>query len=103
MNLDPTLVEPQREKTCLFHNADNKDVDPPVHLCSLISAFAIHCLGSYIPVVAIFKIPRPYLNVIAEQVGLSPTWSHTPKAGFIMMWLNCFFFRWPWQWQRNPM
>ena len=38
--------------------ANNKGADQPAHLCSLISAFLVCCLGSIIPVVSISKISR---------------------------------------------
>ena len=36
--------------------ANNKGADQPAHLCSLISAFVIHCLDSIISVISICKI-----------------------------------------------
>ena len=68
--------------------ANNKDADQPAHLQSLISAFVIRCLDSIVPVVAISEILR-LLASIAEQAGLSLTWSQTPKTGFLVSLLSC--------------
>ena len=38
---------------------NNKGADQTAHLCSLISAFAVHCLNSIIPLLAITEISRP--------------------------------------------
>ena len=38
--------------------ANNKDVDQPAHLCSLISGSVVCCLDSIIPEVDVYKIPR---------------------------------------------
>ena len=40
--------EPHHEKTCFMPYANNKDADQPVHPCSLISTFVVHCLDSII-------------------------------------------------------
>ena len=56
---------------------NNKGADQPVHPCSLISAFVVCCLDSIISILAISKILRPWLVSIAEQAGLSLTWSQT--------------------------
>ena len=69
--------------------ANNKDADQPAHPCCLISAFVVHCLDSIIiHTLAKSKISRPKLVSVAEQVGLSRTWSQTPKTGFLVMWLK---------------
>ena len=64
--------------------ANNKGADQPAHLRSLISAFVVRCLASIIPVVAKSKISRLYLVPVAEQAGLSLTWSQTQKTGFLV-------------------
>ena len=64
--------------------ANNKGVDQPVHLCSLISTFVVHCLHSIIPLVSITKISSFYLASVAAQAGLCLTWSQTPKTGFLV-------------------
>ena len=46
--LSVPLYEPCHEKTCLMPYANNKDVDQPAHLRSLINAFVVHCLDSII-------------------------------------------------------
>ena len=43
-----------------------------------------HCLDSVIPLLAIAKISSFYLVTVAEQVGLSLTWSQTPKTDFLV-------------------
>ena len=44
------------EKTCLRGFANNKGADQPVHPSSLISAFDIHLLGSFISRLAMSEI-----------------------------------------------
>ena len=51
--------------------ANNKSTDQPVHPCSLISAFVVHCLDSIFPLVSISKISSLYLAPVAVQAGLS--------------------------------
>ena len=48
--------------------------DKPVHLCSLIRAFAIHILESIISIFYVY---------VAEQAGLSLAFSETLKRGFV--------------------
>ena len=67
-----------------FAVCEQQSADQPAHLCSLISAFVVHCLDSIIPLLAIAEISRPMLVSSAEQAGLSLTWSQTPKTGFLM-------------------
>ena len=50
-------------------------------------AFVVRCLNSRIPLLAIAEISRLQLVSVAEQVGLSLSWSQTPKTGFHVMWL----------------
>ena len=65
---------------CLNPYANNKGADQPAHPCSLISTFVVRCLDSMKCILALSKVSR--LVPIAEQAGLSLTWSQTPKAGF---------------------
>ena len=68
--------------------ANNKGGDQPAHSRSLISTFVVHCLiNSIISILAISKISRSWLVPVAEQAGLSRTWSQTPKTGFLVTWL----------------
>ena len=60
--------------------AINRDADPPAHPCSLISVVIICCLDSTIH--AKSTISRLYLVSIAEQAGLSLTWSQTLEDRF---------------------
>ena len=66
--------------------ANNKGADQPVHPRSLISAFVVRCLDtcSIIPLVSISEISSLYLASVAEQAGLSFTWSKSPKTGFLV-------------------
>ena len=64
--------------------ANNKGVDQPAYLHSLISAFVVRCQDSIIPLRAISKNSRLYLASQAEQPGLSLCWSETPKTGFLV-------------------
>ena len=61
---------------------NDKGADQPAHPCSLISAFVVRCLDSIIFLVSIFAISRLSLASVAEQVGLSFTWSKTPEDRF---------------------
>ena len=63
---------------------NNKGADQPAHLCSLISAFVIRLLGSFISRLATSKILISYLVTVAEQAGLNITLSETLKTGFLM-------------------
>ena len=53
--------------------------------CSLNSAFVVHCLDRIIPK---SKISRHQLVSVAEEAGLSPTWSQPLKTGFLVKGLN---------------
>ena len=64
--------------------ANNKGTDQPAHPRSLISAFVLRCLDSIIPVLAKAEISRLSLVSVAEQAGLSLTWSHTSKDRFLV-------------------
>ena len=68
--------------------ANNKGADQPAHPRSLISAFIVHCLDSIISLLAIAKISRLNVVSVAEQAGLSLTWSQPPKTGFLVTWLD---------------
>ena len=69
--------------------ANNKGADQSAHPHSLISAFLVHCLDSIIPLLVIAKIARLQLVSVAEQAGLSLTWSQTPKTGFLVTRFIC--------------
>ena len=64
--------------------ANSKGADQPAHLHSLISAFVFHCLDSIIPTLSKSVISSLYLVSLAEQPGLSPTWSEIPKTDFLV-------------------
>ena len=55
--------------------ANNKGTDQPAHPRSLISAFIVRCLDSIISQVSIVIIACLCLASVAEQAGLSRTWS----------------------------
>ena len=55
--------------------ANNKGADQPAHPHSLISTFVVRCLDSIMALVSISEISRFELVVVAEQTGLSHTWS----------------------------
>ena len=44
--------------------------------------------SSIIPLISISEISSLYLSSVAEQAGLSLSWSKTPKTGFLVTWLN---------------
>ena len=66
---------------------NNKGADQPAHPHSLISTFVVRYLDSIISLVSISEISSLYLASVAEQAGLSVTWSQTPKRGFLVTWL----------------
>ena len=70
---------------------DNKGADQPAHPHSLISTFVVRCLNSIIPLVSISQISSLYLAFVAAQASLSLTWLETPRTGFLVAWLICFF------------
>ena len=76
------LYEAGHEKMCLMSYANNKGADQPAHLDSLISAFVVRCLDSVMSLVSVTKISNLRLASVAEQAGLSLTWSETPKDTF---------------------
>ena len=78
------------EENLFIPYANNKGADQPAHPRSLISIFIVRCLASIIPVITMYKISRLKLASVAEQAGLSLTWSQTPKTGFLVTWLKLF-------------
>ena len=68
--------------------ANNIGADQSAHPRSLISAFVVCCLDSIIPVFDKAEISRPKLVSVAEEAGLSFTWSQIPKTGFLVTWLT---------------
>ena len=67
-------------KTCFCHIRTTK---------AQISAFVVGCLDSMIPLVSISEISSLYLDSVAEQAGLSLTWSKPQKTGFLVTRLIC--------------
>ena len=76
------VYEPSHEKTCLMSYANNKGADQPAHPRSLISAFIVRCLDSVMSLVSVIYISNLMLASVAEQAGLSLTWSETPEDTF---------------------
>ena len=62
--------------------ANNKAADQPAHLRRLISAFVARCLDSIMSLVSVTKISNLKLASVAEQAGLSLTWSETSEDTF---------------------
>ena len=62
--------------------ANNKGADQPAHPRSLISAFVVRCLDTVMSLVSLTKISSLLLAFVAEQAGLSLTWSETPEDTF---------------------
>ena len=60
---------------------NNKGSDHNVHPHSLVSN-CFHCFDSIIPIVAKPKDSSLSLVSVAEQAGLSLTWSHTTEDRF---------------------
>ena len=67
--------------------ANNKGTDQPGHPRSLISTFVVCCLDRIIAMVSKSKVWGLKLVSVAEEAGLSYTWSQTLKTGFFMTWL----------------
>ena len=67
---------------CFMSYANNKGADQPAHPRSLISAFVVRCLDSVMSLVSVTKISNLMLASVAEQAGLSLTWSETPEDTF---------------------
>ena len=63
--------------------ANNTGADQPVHPRSLISAFVIRFLESITSRLATSEISLFLLVSVAEETGLSPALSETPKTGFV--------------------
>ena len=55
-SLELVIFGPRHEKTCLCYMGKTK---AQISLCSMISAFVVHCLDSIIPLLAIAEISRP--------------------------------------------
>ena len=62
--------------------ASNKGADQPAHLRSLISAYVVGCLDNVMSLVSVTEISSLMLASVAEQAGLSLTWSETPEDTF---------------------
>ena len=62
--------------------ANNKSADQPAHPRSLISTFVVRCLDSMICILVISKVSRFWLASVAEQAGLSLTWSKISEDTF---------------------
>ena len=75
ISLDIKVIGHRHAKTCLMPYANNKGADQPAHPRSLISTFVVRCLDSKMPLVSISEISRLWLVAVAEQTGLSHTWS----------------------------
>ena len=61
---------------------NNKGSDQTVHPHSLISNFVVRCFDSIIPLSAKPKVSGLSLVSVAEQTGLSLTWSYTTEGRF---------------------
>ena len=83
LSLNPDNIGPCHKKAHTLLHALNKGADQPAHLCSLISAFEIHYLYLLVKL-APCKITIFKLVSVAEQAGLSLTWSETLKTGFLV-------------------
>ena len=61
---------------------NNKGSDQTVHPHSLISNFVVRCFDSITPIVPKTKVSNLSLVSVAEQIGLSLTWSSTTEDRF---------------------
>ena len=62
--------------------ANNKGADQPAHQRRLISTFVVRCLDRMICILAISKVTRFKRTSVAEQAGLTLTWSKIPDDMF---------------------
>ena len=62
------------ENLTLLH-AKNKAANQPAHLCSLVWPFAIPSMDCKVVNLVQFRISKFWLLSVAEQAGLSITWS----------------------------
>ena len=69
------------ENLCMPY-ANNEGADQPAHQRGLFYAFVVRCLDSKIYLVSIFAISWLSMACVAEQAGLSLTWSQTPEDRF---------------------
>ena len=68
---------------------NNKGADQPAHPRSLINTFVFRFLDSMISTFAKSNISKPYLVSVAEQAGLSPSWSaKLPKTCFLVTYIT---------------
>ena len=73
--------------------ANNRSADQPVHPCSLISTFVVHCLDSITHILAKSKISSLQLVAVAEQASLCLTWSQMPEDRFCFDVAHMFFWQ----------
>ena len=74
---------PRHEKTCLRGVANNTGADQPALKRSLINAFVIRFLESFICKLATGEISIFYIVSVAEESGLNLALTETPKTGFL--------------------
>ena len=82
--MDPLhyIIGPQPKKTCLWWFAKNKGADQPAHPHSLIRAFVIQLLESFISKLQA-KFQLSSLVSVAEEAGLNLTFSKILKTVFV--------------------
>ena len=67
---------------CLIPYANNKGAYQPAHSRSLISTFVARCLVRMIYILALSKVSRSLVVIVAEQAGLNLTWSKISEDTF---------------------
>ena len=81
-------------RKCVMSYVNNKGADQPAIPRSLISAFAVRCLYSIIPLDSMAEISKLYLASVAAQAGLCLGWSETPEDtfshGVAHLYSNCY-------------
>ena len=77
------LIQPRREKTCLWGFANSKGADQPAHPRRLISAFNIRLFESVLSKLATSEISIFLLVSVAEDTGLNLALLETPKTDFL--------------------
>ena len=82
-------MEPCHKKTCLIPYANNKGVNQPAHLHSLISTFVCSLDSVIIPVLSRSKISKFCLFSVGDQASFSLIWSQTPREKFSREVADC--------------
>ena len=70
---------------------ENKGADQLRSNCEADQRLCFRYIDSTIPLLHIAKISSFQLSSMTVQAGLCKTWSETPKTGFLVSRLKCFY------------